>query len=725
MLKDLGRGGIRLQRPQAGAVKSVFRPSLARVPPNTASTSRPPSAPSSAPLSTAAPSTATATTATAPVLIAADATTATATHTTATTTAGNTTKSTKPRPASVLSFDAQALDSDDEDDVDEDINNDNSDRGSRAEGVTSLLEDGMEEEEEFATQTQPLRSSLEAPSGLSQQPRLSSDNSANHTQNKAADKTPSSVTSQQTPAESNAKDKAKAVSKTNTQATKTKEAKNAKEKPVTKSNPKKIQDNVQEDGEFPVNKKAKRKVVEDKEEETNVNKKQKERQTPKRKQKQSREEGEGEGSQPEEEEKEGELTKKKTTRKVAEDKEGAGDESSTKSTKEKQEKTRTPMKRASKNTPKRKKKSREEEEEEDSEEFVSDYEDDIKPKRKKKATSEKKKRVTQKKKKEAEDEEDEEVDEDAEEGKQTKKKVLTPANKKFETHKPIEKRTLKAIIRDHYSGEVSASSLREKTTREAKQAKVEELDESVTKEEKEVAPRPPPRNQDYVAAPQVQIIDGKVVISQESLAIHADVGDTSGYTQVEEIHRRVTGATYSKRIKATKWTEAETEVFFRAVAMYGTDFTFVSQLLPRRSRKEVRNKFKREQSADPAKMDAIMMSKTPMDFDEFEAALERVKKEAAQKKAKTSGGNEEGSNKQKDEDEEDDDDCIASEATAARARPQSVDVNSDDDETTTKAEVPSVDSGDDEGADIAVDELEADLSWAAEETSFPEVDEEF
>ena len=39
-----------------------------------------------------------------------------------------------------------------------------------------------------------------------------------------------------------------------------------------------------------------------------------------------------------------------------------------------------------------------------------------------------------------------------------------------------------------------------------------------------------------------------------------------------------------------RWAKEETELFFRALRHFGTDFTLIAQLFPKRDRKHIKNK---------------------------------------------------------------------------------------------------------------------------------------
>ncbi|XP_015269450.1 PREDICTED: transcription factor TFIIIB component B'' homolog [Gekko japonicus] len=129
--------------------------------------------------------------------------------------------------------------------------------------------------------------------------------------------------------------------------------------------------------------------------------------------------------------------------------------------------------------------------------------------------------------------------------------------------------------------------------------------------------------------PRVKVAeDGSIILDEESLTV--EVLRTKGQCVVEEndpIFERGSTTTYSsfRRSYYTKpWSEKETEMFFLAISMVGTDFSMISQLFPHRARTEIKNKFKREEKANGWRIDKAFKEKRPFDFDSFAKLLEKV-----------------------------------------------------------------------------------------------------
>ncbi|XP_061477299.1 transcription factor TFIIIB component B'' homolog isoform X2 [Rhineura floridana] len=139
--------------------------------------------------------------------------------------------------------------------------------------------------------------------------------------------------------------------------------------------------------------------------------------------------------------------------------------------------------------------------------------------------------------------------------------------------------------------------------------------------------------------PRVKVAeDGSIILDEESLTV--EVLRTKGQCVVEEndpIFERGSTTTYSSFRKSyyTKpWSEKETDMFFLAISMVGTDFSMISQLFPHRARTEIKNKFKREEKANGWRIDKAFKEKKPFDFGCFTKLLEKVLENERRKKEK-------------------------------------------------------------------------------------------
>ncbi|XP_012871282.1 PREDICTED: transcription factor TFIIIB component B'' homolog [Dipodomys ordii] len=116
---------------------------------------------------------------------------------------------------------------------------------------------------------------------------------------------------------------------------------------------------------------------------------------------------------------------------------------------------------------------------------------------------------------------------------------------------------------------------------------------------------------------------------------------TKGPCVVEEndpIFERGSTTTYSsfrKNCYSKPWSNKETDMFFLAISMVGTDFSMIGQLFPHRARIEIKNKFKREEKTNGWRIDKAFQEKRPFDFDFFAHLLQKVLAEEEKRKQKS------------------------------------------------------------------------------------------
>ncbi|KAK0060367.1 transcription factor TFIIIB component B [Biomphalaria pfeifferi] len=141
-------------------------------------------------------------------------------------------------------------------------------------------------------------------------------------------------------------------------------------------------------------------------------------------------------------------------------------------------------------------------------------------------------------------------------------------------------------------------------------------------------------------APQVMIgPDGSVVLNTESLLIPSAPAETKLPTAIEEDDddRYLNTNSYRKYKRTKFWTEDETDRFFLGLQMCGTDFSLMTNLLTNRTRRELKNKFHREEKRNRPLIDKALANRRmydPAPFAEMIAAEEVKLKKLAEKKVK-------------------------------------------------------------------------------------------
>ncbi|XP_030623832.1 transcription factor TFIIIB component B'' homolog [Chanos chanos] len=156
-------------------------------------------------------------------------------------------------------------------------------------------------------------------------------------------------------------------------------------------------------------------------------------------------------------------------------------------------------------------------------------------------------------------------------------------------------------------------------------------------EEDRAAPGAEPDQEEPLLVPRVKVAeDGTLIIDEESLTV--EVLRTKRPNPAEEkdpIFERGSTTTYSSFRKGTytkPWSNKETDMFFLAISMVGTDFSMIGQLFPHRARIEIKNKFKKEERANSWRIDKAFKEKRRLDLDFFNSLLEKILAEEEKKK---------------------------------------------------------------------------------------------
>ena len=115
-------------------------------------------------------------------------------------------------------------------------------------------------------------------------------------------------------------------------------------------------------------------------------------------------------------------------------------------------------------------------------------------------------------------------------------------------------------------------------------------------------------------APQVRFVDGKLVVDTKSLIVPAGSNEPVVYDNdiTYETGRRVTSATYSKRSASERWTNDETNRFYDGLQYWGTDFTLIAKMFPNRDRRQIKFKYKREERANPTRLNLALRCRKPV-----------------------------------------------------------------------------------------------------------------
>ena len=121
-------------------------------------------------------------------------------------------------------------------------------------------------------------------------------------------------------------------------------------------------------------------------------------------------------------------------------------------------------------------------------------------------------------------------------------------------------------------------------------------------------------------APQVQFDPetGRIIIDDSTLThVRLNPSNRGAYSlgrAVNEGESTVTSASYTNRTPAERWTPEQTRIFYKGLGIFGSDFSMIGKVLfhGKRDRRQVKNKFKREERENPAAIDAALNRRDPM-----------------------------------------------------------------------------------------------------------------
>ncbi|XP_034402460.1 transcription factor TFIIIB component B'' homolog isoform X3 [Cyclopterus lumpus] len=135
--------------------------------------------------------------------------------------------------------------------------------------------------------------------------------------------------------------------------------------------------------------------------------------------------------------------------------------------------------------------------------------------------------------------------------------------------------------------------------------------------------------EDSSMVPQVKVAeDGTLIIDEESLTV--EVLRAKGPNPAQDrdpIFERGSTTTYASFRKGTytkPWSNEETDMFFLAISMVGTDFSMICQLFALRTRSEIKNKFKKEERENSWRVDKAFRERRKLDIEYFSKLLEKI-----------------------------------------------------------------------------------------------------
>jgi transcription factor TFIIIB component B'' len=115
-------------------------------------------------------------------------------------------------------------------------------------------------------------------------------------------------------------------------------------------------------------------------------------------------------------------------------------------------------------------------------------------------------------------------------------------------------------------------------------------------------------------APQVQVVNGRIVVNEHSLTVvqlsQGDGAGPSGALVRSGQAPVLNSNSNTSRQRVEKWGVQDTALFYRALSQFGTDFSLIERLFPGRTRHQIKNKFTSEERLAPDKVDAALRDRT-------------------------------------------------------------------------------------------------------------------
>jgi transcription factor TFIIIB component B'' len=127
-------------------------------------------------------------------------------------------------------------------------------------------------------------------------------------------------------------------------------------------------------------------------------------------------------------------------------------------------------------------------------------------------------------------------------------------------------------------------------------------------------------------APKVKIENGRLVIDREEM-LEACINDQKFTGTREVVQDSGNKATQWKKPHGDRWSGEETEQFFIALQLFGTDFGLIAKFMKRRARSQIKSKFKKESRLNPSAIDFAICNKISISkqaYEEFVQSLQAL-----------------------------------------------------------------------------------------------------
>lgn len=122
----------------------------------------------------------------------------------------------------------------------------------------------------------------------------------------------------------------------------------------------------------------------------------------------------------------------------------------------------------------------------------------------------------------------------------------------------------------------------------------------------------------------LKIINGKICLDDNDMYVNLNINEDM---EVLEDTGVVTSSTYSKKRNFVRWSKFETECFYEAISLCGTEFSLISDLFVNKDRKSCKLKYNNELKKNRMKIDQALKKRKVFTPDKYNILKEKIKKE--------------------------------------------------------------------------------------------------
>jgi transcription factor TFIIIB component B'' len=133
--------------------------------------------------------------------------------------------------------------------------------------------------------------------------------------------------------------------------------------------------------------------------------------------------------------------------------------------------------------------------------------------------------------------------------------------------------------------------------------------------------------------PKMTVRNGQIVLEEDSRLLdrHAEIEQATVETvkelDVNDVTRRVNQATVGRQHGVKQkghWNDEMTDLFYKGLRMFGTDFMMISKMFPGMSRRHIKLKYTREERTNLARVHKNLIAKEDVDIEEYSQMSNRV-----------------------------------------------------------------------------------------------------